>query len=163
MRDVFEQIGYEIMVPAFMALVGFIVGIMRVYGMEAATKYLNAAAPFIVDAINRAKADGQITGPEAKAEALRAAREIMPVWVKMFAGIGLASKAGPIIERAHLLDKKYMSDGSKKHIQSLGLSATTNGKALGAEIKANFKRGNLSLLGEVSKTPRVTLGGTFKF
>ena len=159
MTEFIQTIGWEVLVPSVSLVIGLLLAFLRKKGMAQAAAILEAASPIIVDAIERAKNKQVISGPVAKGNAILAARAAMPLAVKALSAGALDKMASEHIESAY----KDVKAG-KRRIQELGISATTDGKRLGGEVKARFKRGELTAGASGGKGGlKARIGGAFRF
>jgi hypothetical protein len=157
--EILQTIGWEMLVPSAILLLGLIGTLLRKKGLAKAAQFLEAMSPVIVDAIERAKNKQLVSGPVAKGNAILAARAAMPLAVKALSAGALDKMASDHIESAY----KDVKVGNKR-IKELGISATTDGKRLGAEVKARFKRGELTASGSGGKGgPMARIGAKFRF
>lgn len=149
-----------IIVPALFAMGTYL---LRQKGLDKAAAIIDAVSPAIVDALERAKQQKVMTGDYAKREAVKAAKQAVPAVARVLAGAKIEKLAADTIQAAY--DGKKNLDAAKvKRIKDLSLSATTDGKKLGAEIKAGFKRGAVSVTGSGGRDGwRAGIGGKFKF
>lgn len=169
--DVFKELlldfGMEASILAVIAIFGAGAEILRrksktsEYGtyLTYTASLLDDIAPIIVDSIQRSKKVAPVAGVYAKAKAIEAAKSVAPLAANL-AKKHLDQIANDAIEKAY----KDMNTETSKRIQSLGISATTDGKQIASEIKAGFKRGSIALTGEAGrKGYKAGIRGAFRF
>lgn len=129
------------------------------YGHGKAAKIVEAVSPHIVATMNKVLADGQITKADAKVVAMEAARyvvkDLSPVLSKSMLETSVNAIASEAIERAVSAAKVGVG-------KEVVVGAFTNGKNLGAEIAAKFKRGEIGA-NVTAGAGKVAAGITGKF
>jgi hypothetical protein len=134
---------------AVAAILGFGVRWLRGRALDKAAAILQAVAPVIVGAIERYKQmyvyshEGKpMTGELAKAQAMEAARAAVPAIAKVLAPSLVTKMASEAIEK-----QVPWAEDNIKRMKGLSVHASTDGKEIGAEIKAELKRGAIKVHG----------------
>ena len=124
------------------ASLGFGVRWLRGRALDKAAAILQAVSPIIVGAIERAKDGSPMSGGYAKAQAMEAARAAVPAVAKALAPSLVTKLASEAIESNIPMAKDNM-----KRLRGLSVHASTDGKAIGAEVVAELKRGAIKIHG----------------
>ena len=152
----------EIMLLGADYIVGLIIflfiAVLRKLGIEGAKQHAEAFAPLIKEATAiglKAVENKFIDAVSKQDEEIAAVVSSMPLAMKVLAPI--AAKRAAV----DALNAAKPTRGNIKRIQSLGITAELDGKAIGAGVKAAFRKGDLTVT--ANSKGKASAGFTFKF
>lgn len=144
MIEIAKELGWQVSIPLFTVIVGAVGAMLRRNGLKWADDILRAIAPVIINVIELKKIEGGgIAGKVAKSNAVAAAVSNVPLVAKALAPMKVKEIASDIIEQSYKEHKIVQSESVQQ--RALEIGANINGREIGANIKAQLKKGAITL------------------